>query len=382
MSCAMNGNNFLVDHFSVGFKDHIREVCSFAKSIPGFKCINYEDQVILLKAAVFEVTLVKLSLLFDNENMMCFNGEKINKAAVESIPDGNTRLVTNKILEISKKMNLVGLSEAETGLFCSVMIITPNRSCLKNPENLVIMQSTLKVILLNSLVLNHPQPQTVFNKLMDIMHELQILNTLYAKTVHQEKSQKGSINMNINKKRNIGKVSDSEKTHSLDKKEGHPSIKVENEQNCYEPNLVSRYPLLKRALEQPAGSVLIDNLSKCPAPILKRRLEIDLLAGHLYLDSLSRGPDPILKRRLEIDQPAESLHLDNLSIGPSPLLKRRLELEQPAGSLLENLSGASDPLLVRPHKKFRHGERMGEMSYVSQCRQQIQKSGPLSYRCH
>ena len=45
----------------------IFQVCTFAKSIPGFKCLHHDDQVSLLKSCVFEVLLVRLSGLFDNQ---------------------------------------------------------------------------------------------------------------------------------------------------------------------------------------------------------------------------------------------------------------------------------------------------------------------------
>lgn len=43
------------------------QVCTFAKSIPGFKCLHHDDQVCLLKSCIFEVLLVRLSGLFDNQ---------------------------------------------------------------------------------------------------------------------------------------------------------------------------------------------------------------------------------------------------------------------------------------------------------------------------
>lgn len=363
LSSPMKGDSLLLDRFSVGFKDHIREVCSFAKSIPGFKSINYEDQVILLKAAVFEVTLVKLSLLFHNGSMKCFNGEIVNRETIKSMPDGKAKFVTTSILEITEKIKLVGLSEAESGLFSSVIIITPDRSSLKNPEILGKMQSTLKFILWNSLVLNHPQPQTVFNKLMTIMYDLQNLNTLYSQTVLQEKSQqKGSISINLNKNSNISQWNNQvyENGPSLDKKDQmFYTTKQLYEKDFHEinaktlssphsskdisqetvRNLQYRYPLLKRALEQPSATILMNKLSKGPGTPLK---------------------------------PSQYFTLNNLSGGPDLHLKR--SLEHPDGSLLlDKLSGVSDPLLVRPHKKFRHGERREKMSHFSQYPQQIQK---------
>lgn len=69
MTCPMKGRpeQFFLEQFSERFMDHVRQVCTFAKSIPGFKCLHHDDQVSLLKSCVFEVLLVRLSGLFDNQ---------------------------------------------------------------------------------------------------------------------------------------------------------------------------------------------------------------------------------------------------------------------------------------------------------------------------
>lgn len=59
-------NSFL-EHFSERFMDHVRQVCTFAKLVPGFKGLHHDDQVTLLKSCVFEVLLVRLSGLFENQ---------------------------------------------------------------------------------------------------------------------------------------------------------------------------------------------------------------------------------------------------------------------------------------------------------------------------
>jgi hypothetical protein len=56
-----------MEQFSERFMDHVRQVCTFAKLIPGFKCLHHDDQVTLLKSCVFEVLLVRLAGLFDNQ---------------------------------------------------------------------------------------------------------------------------------------------------------------------------------------------------------------------------------------------------------------------------------------------------------------------------
>merc|ERR1712080_255106 len=308
MSCPVNSAHLLLDRFSVGFKEEIREVCSFAKSIPGFKCIPHRDQVVLLKAAVFEVTLVKMSVLVDGKNLMCYGSE---------VTDANGKLLVQNIEQLKQKINSVGLSEAETGLFCSVVIVAPDRANLSNREVLENMQASLKVILWNSLVLRHPHPQTVFCQLMNIVKELRHLSSLHSQMVFQQKS-KSQTRMGLNLDSRI----------SPGPWESGSFIKAKQEQNCdinctempspqtakeTQSYLEDRYPLLKRALEQPAGTAALNNMSK-PTKHVNKPEAVDLI--------------------------------------------------------------------VRPHKKFRRGERREEMSFVSQYQRQLAKSQPLSYRSH
>ena len=64
--------NCLRHHLAQIFNSLFFQVCTFAKSIPGFKCLHHDDQVSLLKSCVFEVLLVRLSGLFDNQVIRLF----------------------------------------------------------------------------------------------------------------------------------------------------------------------------------------------------------------------------------------------------------------------------------------------------------------------
>jgi len=68
----MKGNqeSSVLGNFSEIFMDHVRQVCTFAKLIPGFKGLHHDDQVVLLKSCVFEVLLARLAGLFDNQVTM------------------------------------------------------------------------------------------------------------------------------------------------------------------------------------------------------------------------------------------------------------------------------------------------------------------------
>ena len=104
-TCPMKGRSDDTFHeqFSERFMDHVRQVCTFAKLIPGFKCLHHDDQVTLLKSCVFEVLLVRLAGLFDNQ--VCFT-TILNWYTFESMNYLFFVLIINIISFYSKGSNL------------------------------------------------------------------------------------------------------------------------------------------------------------------------------------------------------------------------------------------------------------------------------------
>merc|ERR1719322_2077824 len=159
MTCPMKGRpeQSFLDTFSERFMNHVRQVCTFAKSIPGFKCLHHDDQVSLLKSCVFEVLLVRLSGLFDNQSLVCLNGDIIRKDTINAMAPGNAKFLMDSVFELAQRMNHFRLSDAEIGLFCAVVIITPDRPGLRNPELVHKMQTKLKQVFNNILLPQHPE---------------------------------------------------------------------------------------------------------------------------------------------------------------------------------------------------------------------------------
>lgn len=188
MTCPMKGRpeQSFLDQFSERFMNHVRQVCTFAKSIPGFKCLHHDDQVSLLKSCVFEVLLVRLSGLFDNQSLVCLNGDVIKRETISSMPAGNAKFLMDSVFELAQRINRFRLADAEIGLFCAVVIITADRPGLRNPEIVGQMQSKLKMVLQNILVPQHPENSTIFTELMTIIHDLRTLNTLHTEKFLQQ----------------------------------------------------------------------------------------------------------------------------------------------------------------------------------------------------
>ncbi|XP_059089101.1 nuclear hormone receptor E75-like isoform X2 [Tigriopus californicus] len=188
MTCPMKGRpeDSLLEQFSERFMEHVRQVCTFAKLIPGFKCLHHDDQVTLLKSCVFEVLLVRLAGLFENQGLICLNGDIIRKETINQMPQGNAKFLMDSVFDIAQRLNHFRLSDAEIGLYCSVVIITADRPGLRNPELVQKMQSKLKMVLNKILSPQHADQPTIFSELMTMIHDLRTLNTLHTEKFLQQ----------------------------------------------------------------------------------------------------------------------------------------------------------------------------------------------------
>jgi len=188
MTCPMKGRpeQSFLDTFSERFMNHVRQVCTFAKSIPGFKCLHHDDQVCLLKSCIFEVLLVRLSGLFDNQSLVCLNGDVIKRETISAMPAGNAKFLMDSVFELAQRINRFRLADAEIGLFCSVVIIAADRPGLRNPDIVGQMQNKLKMVLQNILVPQHPDNASIFTELLTITHDLRTLNTLHTEKFLQQ----------------------------------------------------------------------------------------------------------------------------------------------------------------------------------------------------
>jgi len=187
-TCPMKGRpeDSFMEQFSERFMDHVRQVCTFAKLIPGFKCLHHDDQVTLLKSCVFEVLLVRLAGLFDSQSLVCLNGDIIRKDTINAMAPGNARFLMDSVFELAQRMNHFRLSDAEIGLFCAVVIITPDRPGLRNPELLMRIQNKLKGVLNQILLPQHPENDSIFPELLTMVHDLRTLNTLHTEKFLQQ----------------------------------------------------------------------------------------------------------------------------------------------------------------------------------------------------
>ena len=64
--------------------------------------------------------------------LICLNGDLIQKDTITHMPPGNAKFLMDSVFGLALRMNQFGLSDAEIGLFCAVVIITAGKSTHEN----------------------------------------------------------------------------------------------------------------------------------------------------------------------------------------------------------------------------------------------------------
>lgn len=176
----LTGQQELLQDFSKRFSPAIRGVVEFAKRIPCFSLLAQDDQVTLLKAGVFEVLLVRLACMFDSQtaSMICLNGQVLKRDSIHN--SSNARFLMDSMFDFAERMNAFRLSDAEIGLFCSVVVIAADRPGLRNTELIEKMHNKLKAALQVVVTQNHPGQPDILHELMKKIPDLRTLNTLHS----------------------------------------------------------------------------------------------------------------------------------------------------------------------------------------------------------
>lgn len=176
----LTGQQELLQDFSKRFSPAIRGVVEFAKRIPGFSLLAQDDQVTLLKAGVFEVLLVRLACMFDahTSSMVCLNGQVLRRDSIHN--SSNARFLMDSMFDFAERVNALRLSDAEIGLFCSVVVIAADRPGLRNTELIERMHSKLRNALHSVMAQNRPGQPDACHELMKKIPDLRTLNTLHS----------------------------------------------------------------------------------------------------------------------------------------------------------------------------------------------------------
>ncbi|XP_049867639.1 ecdysone-inducible protein E75 isoform X2 [Pectinophora gossypiella] len=178
--------------FSQRFAHVIRGVIDFAGLIPGFQLLTQDDKFTLLKSGLFDALFVRLICMFDAplNSIICLNGQLMKRDSIQS--GANARFLVDSTFKFAERMNSMNLTDAEIGLFCAIVLITPDRPGLRNIELVERMHARLKSCLQTVVAQNRPDRPGFLRELMDTLPDLRTLSTLHTeklvvfRTEHKE----------------------------------------------------------------------------------------------------------------------------------------------------------------------------------------------------
>lgn len=118
--------------------------------------------------------------MFDSQtaSMICLNGQVLKRDSIHN--SSNARFLMDSMFDFADRMNSLRLSDAEIGLFCSVVVIASDRPGLRNTELIEKMQHKLKASLQMVVSQNHHGQPHILDELMKKIPDLRTLNTLHS----------------------------------------------------------------------------------------------------------------------------------------------------------------------------------------------------------
>ncbi|VDD74973.1 unnamed protein product [Mesocestoides corti] len=156
---------------SVMVVPHIQQVVEFAKRIPDFSSLTQPDQLVLIKAAFFEVWLVQVSrtISLTERTVMLCDGRTINKTELDFVYTPN---VVRLMFEFFESFNALGLNDMDVGLICAVLLTKPDRPGISEPLKVAAIQDRVLAALRYQLASN---PLQTSNLIDQIVTEINLL---------------------------------------------------------------------------------------------------------------------------------------------------------------------------------------------------------------
>lgn len=133
----------------------IQQVVEFAKRLPDFSHLGQPDQLVLIKAAFFELWLLQAARLVSSldRTLTMADGKQISKEELDFVYSPN---VVCMMFAFSETFNALTLNDVEIALCCAVVLTKPDRYGLAEPNMVSVMQERLLSALRMQLERNRP----------------------------------------------------------------------------------------------------------------------------------------------------------------------------------------------------------------------------------
>ncbi|XP_044143546.1 vitamin D3 receptor isoform X2 [Bufo gargarizans] len=162
----------------------IQKVIGFAKLIPGFRDLDAEDQIALLKSSVIEVIMLRSNQSFTLEDMSWTCGSEEFKYKVDDVTQAGHNLeLLEPLVKFQVGLKKLNLHEEEHVLLMAICILSPDRPGVQNKALVEAIQDHLSSALQTYILCKHPPPgsRLLYPKMIQKLADLRSLNEEHSK---------------------------------------------------------------------------------------------------------------------------------------------------------------------------------------------------------
>ncbi|XP_035221414.1 probable nuclear hormone receptor HR3 isoform X1 [Stegodyphus dumicola] len=165
----------------------IQQIIEFAKMVPGFMKLSQDDQILLLKAGSFEMSVLRMSRYLDTLTGYVMYGEIMIPSEAFSTTETSELKLVNNTFEMAKSIAELKLTESELALYSASVLLSPDRPGLKSVLDVQTLNQAILKALKYELDQTHKLPYKgdvrAFDILMAKLTDLRDLSALHMETL-------------------------------------------------------------------------------------------------------------------------------------------------------------------------------------------------------
>uniref|UniRef100_A0A2I4BQJ2 Peroxisome proliferator-activated receptor alpha a n=1 Tax=Austrofundulus limnaeus TaxID=52670 RepID=A0A2I4BQJ2_AUSLI len=166
----------------------VTELTEFAKAVPGFQSLDLNDQVTLLKYAVYEALFTLLASCMNKDGLLVARGGGfITREFLKSLRRPFGDMMEPKF-QFATRFNSLDLDDSDLALFVAAIICCGDRPGLVDVPLVERLQESIVQALRCHLLANHPDDAFLFPRLLQKLADLRELVTEHAQLVQEIKT--------------------------------------------------------------------------------------------------------------------------------------------------------------------------------------------------
>jgi len=180
-------NEVYFRYFSDLMANSFREIIEFSKNIPGFKKLDLNDQIALIKGSCVEMLFIKTNYTFSIEDET-FRFGRINYNVESDPSSGLTPEFVDLYLNFHRKLKSLKLDNEEFAMIMSICLFSPDRAMVEDTNAVAEIQHNLSCTLQNYLLSDQfptKRQRISFHQIIGLLTTLRSLNADIIRSINR-----------------------------------------------------------------------------------------------------------------------------------------------------------------------------------------------------